>query len=480
MAVLIALFLLSCALAFSQSSKIAYSRFFGGRIDADAHAVCVDIAGNAYIVGNTFAARSGEPVHDDFPVSPSSFFKERSLGRQGFLIKLDPTGKTIFSTLLPTNNVEGIALDRLGNIYLTGEYLGRSNATPGAFQEQSHGGGDGHYSGEAYVMKLDATGTRLLWATNLGGSRYERAGGIAVDSQNRVYVTGWTTSLDFPLTQNAWQKTFTSKTWEDGAAFVTVFDPDGTRLVFSSFMGNSTNASGHAIKVDLQDQVFVTGNARAGFPTTKGAWREKGSGAFVAKVDIERGRLSYATYLGDGQIQAHAEAVDEDGNVYVTGYTDGASFPTTQGAYQSAANGKDVTAFVIKLNPAGTSAVFSTLLGGGTTEWGMAIGLDRNHQIYVTGRTSSGDFPTTDGAPQRQSPSDQEDVFCAVLTPDGEHLKFSTLIGGLGREFPYAMAVTNTGEAVVVGHTNSDWLVRPTNKTRRGELGTAFVLKLVP
>lgn len=139
-----------------------------------------------------------------------------------------------------------------------------------------------------------------------------------------------------------------------------------------------------------------------------------------------------------------------------------------------------MTAFVIRLNPAGTMAVFSTLLGGSTTEWGMAIGLDKRNRVYVAGRTSSKDFPTTDGAPQRRSSGDAEDVFCAVLTADGKSLEFSTLIGGLGREFPYAIAVTNTGEAVVVGNTTSDWFVLPTIKTHRGELGKAFVLRLVP
>lgn len=293
-------------------------------------------------------------------------------------------------------------------------------------------------------------------------------------------MTGWTTSPDFPVTGNAWQKTVAGKSWERGDAFVTVFDREGKRIVFSTLLGNSSNAWGESITLDRYDAVYVIGNTATGFPTTDAAWRTKGSGAFVAKLDIEHAKLLYATYLGDRELQAQSAKVDDEGKIYVTGYASPDTCPTTKGAYQTTSKAESVTAFVMKLNAAGSQPVFSTMLGGSTTEWGMAISLDKQKRVYVTGRTSSDDFPTTVNALQRRKSSTAEDVFLSVLDPTGSRLESSTLMGGSRSEFPHALAVTDSGHAVVVGFTASDWFVRSTNNTHRGEMGKAFVLRFAP
>jgi hypothetical protein len=487
--------LLMSGLSFGQTSRVIYSRFIGGKIDGWAEAAAIDSGGNTYVVGNSWSARADEQIPPDFPISPTSFFKERGRSRQGFLVKLSPSGKTIFSTLLPVRNAKAVALDQIGNVYIAGDHLWESHATAGAFQEKSHGGGDEHYAGEAFVMKIDMGGAKLLWATNLGGSKYEEAESIAVDSQSRVYVTGWTTSPDFPLTKDALQSKIASKKWDEGDAFVTVLEPDGKRMAFSTLFGNPANAWPKLIALDRLGAVYVSGNAFSGFPTTERAWRTSGSGAFAAKLEIQPARLVYSTFLRDDvgrtssgsvnqgdhfYMNVQSAIVDDGGSMYITGYASPAGYRTTSGAYQRASKVKGVTAFVMRLNSAGTQQVFSTFLGGSTSEWGMGIGLDRQKRVYVTGRTSSSDFPTTPAAPQRRLASSAEDVFLAVLDPTGGHLEFSTLLGGPKSDFPTALAVTSTGTAVVAGCTGSRWFLRPTIRTGDSEMGRAFVVSIRP
>jgi len=254
-------------------------------------------------------------------------------------------------------------------------------------------------------MKVDPTGSSLVYSTYLGGSGAEWGYAIALDSGGNAYVTGITFSTDFPTTAGAFQPAGSA------GAFVTKLDPAGSALVYSTYLGNG--AQGRGIAVDGGGNAYVTGlTDSADFPTTAGAYqvtyggRQAGSGgdAFVTKLDPTGSALVYSTYLGgNGSDWGYGIAVDAAGNAYVTGITSWITFPTTPDAFQphfSSGGGSSVNrtdGFFTKLDPTGSALVYSTYLGGGNA---LGIAVDSNGNVYVTGGTDSTNFPTTAGAYQ--------------------------------------------------------------------------------
>src|SRR5260221_63281 len=245
----------------------------------------------------------------------------------GFVTKLDATGSTlVYSTYLGAGaQGAGIAVDAEGNAYMTGQTgSAMFPTTPGAFQPVFGGG-----PVDAFVMKLNADGSALVYSTYLGGSNVEVGGGIAVDTGGNAYVTGGTDSTNFPTTPEAFQTV-------PGSGFVTKLDPTGSSLVYSTYL----NASSGAIAVDAQGNAYVTGTASTDFQTTPGAFQPVLAGsfdAFVAKINPPGSGLAYSTYLG-GTNEDHGNgiAVNAAGNAYVTGYTSSNNFPTTPDAAQPA------------------------------------------------------------------------------------------------------------------------------------------------
>ncbi len=226
--------------------------------------------------------------------------------------------------------------------------------------------------------------------------------GIAVDGTGNAYVTGQTNG-NFPTTAGAYQTAYGGGTTD---AFVAKLNPAGggaNDLVYSTYLGGSGDDTGYGIAVDSSGNAYVTGFADGGFPTTPSAYQTAYGGgtsdAFVAELNSAGNSLAYSTYLGgSGNDQGYAIAVDSAGNAYVTGYA-GGGFPTTAGAYQTVYGGND-DAFVTKLNASGSALVYSTYLGGSGYDQGCAIALDGTGPAYVTGFSSSSDFPTTSGAYQ--------------------------------------------------------------------------------
>ncbi|MEK5037561.1 SBBP repeat-containing protein [Sporosarcina sp. FSL K6-3457] len=253
-------------------------------------------------------------------------------------------------------------------------------------------------NGDAFVTKLNPTGTALVYSTYLGGTELDQGLGIAVDNAGNAYVTGDTLSANFPTTPGAFQTTFNAFT----DAFVTKLNPMGTQLVYSTYLGGSDYDSTTGIIVDNVGNAYVTGyTSSTDFPTTPGAFDTtyKGDGdAFVTKLNPTGSKLVYSTYLGGTDLdQGLGIAVDNAGNVYVTGATQSADFPTTTCAFDTTFNGV-IDAFVTKLNPAGTALLYSTYLGGSDFNQGYAIAVDNAHNAYVTGLTMSTDFPTSPNA----------------------------------------------------------------------------------
>ena len=370
---------------------------------------------------------------------------------------IDPT--LVYSTYLGgiRGNGSGIAVDSLGNAYVTGSTSSSSfPTTVGAFQTANAGGND------AFVTKLNADGTGLDYSTYLGGSDNDQASKIAVDSLGNAYVTGNTSSTDFPTTAGALQTANAGGSAFGGDAFVTKLNASGTGLLYSTYLGGSGDELGSGIAVDSLGNAYVTGNTSStDFPTTAGALQTANAGgsafggdAFVTKLNADGTGLEYSTYLGGSDNDfGRSIAVDSLGSAYVTGSTSSTNFPTTVGAFQTANAGVG-DAFVTKLNAAGTGIDYSTYLGGSKDDFASSIAVDSLGNAYVTGQTRSSNFPTTVGAFQPVGFTFPINVpFVTKLNASGTGLLYSTYLGGGNGSTGSGIAVDSLGSAYVTGST---------------------------
>ncbi len=403
---------------------------------------CVDPSGFTYLV---------EPGPGGFPYpTTSGAFQTTDKGTiNAIIVKLNQAGSALVYATYLGGSVEdqcfSIAADAGGNAYLTG-FAGSSDfpTTPGAYRAGPPVGPD------AFVAKLNPTGTALVYSTLLGGSSQDVGRSIVVDSDGDAYVGGYTQSTDFPTTSGAFM---TTKPSGSQSLFVTKVNPTGTALVYSTYLGGSGNDQLDALAIDGSGDAYVTGiTSSTDFPTTSGAYRTTASGssdAFVTKLNPTGTALAYSTYLGGSQQdEGQAIAVDASGSAYVTGYTASADFPTTPGVLGLSLTGTE-NCFVTKLSPAGNSLVFSTYLGGKTVDLGYGITVDGSGQVYVGGLTGSSDFPTTPGALKTTFISST--TFFSLLNPTATSLLYSTFWGGSGGEDDGARIGLDSSGAVYLG-----------------------------
>ena len=309
-----------------------------------------------------------------------------------------------------------------------------------------------------------------------------------MDSAGNAYVTGWTVSTDFP-TMNPLQPTYGGDPYGD--AFVTKISPEGSALVYSTYLGGSNWDQGYGIAVDSAGNAYVTGLTESNdFPTTPGAFQTTFGGyqdAFVAKLSPSGSALVYSTYLGGSSYDiGYGIAVDSAGNAYVTGLTQSTDFPTMNPLQPTYGGSDDV--FVAKLNPTGSALAYSTYLGGRWTDYGLGIAVDGAGNAYVTGATFSTDFPTTPGAFQRVCNGGSYcvhygDAFVSKINPSGSALVSSTYLGGSSYDQGASIAVDSAGNAYVTGSTgSSDFPVTPgafqTVCNGGSGCGDAFVAKI--
>jgi uncharacterized protein (TIGR03437 family) len=319
----------------------------------------------------------------------------------------------------------------------------------------------------------------LGYSTYLGGVAPDWGNAIAVDGAGSAYVTGSTQSTDFP-TQSAYQATIYH--WGQWDVFVTKLTPAGNALVYSTYLGGRDTDYGYGIAVDAAGSAYVMGHTKSiDFPTQsayQAAFQGGAYDAFVTKLTAAGNALGYSTYLGgSGDEQGSGIAVDGAGSAYVTGWTGSANFPT-QSPYQATRQGpKD--AFVTKLTTAGNALVYSTHLGGSGDEWGYGIAVDGAGSAYVTGYTSSINFPTL--SPYQAKNQGNIDAFVTKLTPIGNAPVYSTYLGGSGLDMGAGIAVDGTGSAYVTGSTQSaDFPTQSPYQATYGENADAFATKLAP
>jgi uncharacterized protein (TIGR03437 family) len=237
--------------------------------------------------------------------------------------------------------------------------------------------------------------------------------------------------------------------------FVAKLSPDGSTLVYATYLGGAGFDTASAIAVDSANNVYLGGTGAGGFPTTTGAYRAQGAGAFAAKLNPTGTALVYSTFLGDtGSGVTSGVAIDSAGNAYAAGSTYSLTFPATPGAIRSAIGNGNSAAFLVKLNPTGTAAVYASILGGHGDSSASAVAVDSAGNAYLAGSSDAADFPLTSAAFQK-SAAGGADAFVVKLNPAGSNLVYGTLLGGSGADRALGLAIDSGGAALVSGSTSS-------------------------
>ena len=442
---------------------LVYSTYLGGSDDDWGYGITVDSSGNAYVTGTTDST--------DFPTANPFQATNNATATTGyptaFVAKLNSTGSAlVYSTYLGGSDEDvgfGIAVDSSGNAYVTGLTYSNDFPTANPFQGTCLSCNPSlHNSYNAFVAKLNPTGSALVYSTYLGGTHNDQGNGIAVDSSGNAYVTGWTNSSDIP-TANPLQATYGG----NGDAFVAKLNAAGSALVYSTYLGGSSYDFGTGIAVDSSGNAYVTGETwSTDFPTadpfqaTCSSCSTGYSDVFVAKLNAAGSALVYSTYLGgSGSDYGSGIAVDSSGDAYVTGNTSSTDFPTANPLQATnkatAATGKP-TAFIAELNSTGSALYYSTYLGGSSEDYGNGIAVDSSGNAYVTGYTTSTDFPTANPFQATCGGcTSYTDAFVAELNAAGSALVYSTYLGGSSDDYGNGIAVDSSGNAYVTGHTYS-------------------------
>lgn len=449
-------------------TAILYSTYLGGSDSDYAYGLAVDSAGNAYVAGLTkstnFPVTAGvfQPTFGGSP-SPCDDY----LCGDTFVTKLNSTGSAlIYSSYLGgsgNEHPEGLVIDSLGNAYVAGE-TGSTDfpTTPGAFQTQLKGtdtcggrSGDTVLCHNAYLTKVNPTGTKLVFSTYLGGSSGDGAGGVAVDSTGRASVVGNTCSADFPVTARAFQPAYAGGC----DIFVSAFNAAGSQLLYSTYFGGTSYEATYSAAQDPAGNIYLSGFTQStDLPVTAGAAQTTYGGngdALVAKFNPRlsgAASLVYSTYLGGSQIDFGAAiAVDAQGNAYTVGDTSSTDFPVVN-SLQAARHGASDT-FLTKLNPQGSAILVSTYLGGSGDQNTDNVAVDSAGNIYLAGWTGSGDFPTTPRAFQPAFGGGPTDIFVAKISPNSAAgVSFTPAALTFG---PQAVGTTSPAQTVILHDVGS-------------------------
>jgi len=435
---------------------LVYCGYIGGSDYDSGHSIAVDSMGNAYITGETDSTQGTFPV----AVGPDLTYNG---GVDAFVVKINATGTALlYAGYIGGSDDDagyGVAVDSAGNAYITGS-TGSSEATfpvtvgPDLAFNGSNGKND------AFVAKIKADGTGLIYCGYIGGIGQDGGYSIAVDKAGNAYVTGRTSSTEtsFPVSVGP------DLTYNGGSmdAFVAKVKVDGTGLVYCGYIGGSGYEEGWGIAADSIGNTYVTGytsSFEATFPVTVGPDLTYNGGAwdaFVAKISGAGTGLTYAGYIGGSDYdRGHSIAIDESGNAYITGQTQSseASFPISVGPYLTYSGGGDT--FVAKVNATGTTLVYCGYIGGSAYDSGTGVAVDGVGNAYIVGQTESTEstFPITGGPDLTHNGN--RDVFVAKVTAAGTGLVYAGYVGGAGGDFGFSIAIDSEGSAYITGRTVS-------------------------
>jgi hypothetical protein len=451
-----------------------FSTYFGGNADERSGGIALDEHGNIYVAGYTRAADfpTLNAVQPTFGGSSCSFSRCANI----FVARFDPTGHNLlYCTYLGGDGsawARDIAVDPSGNAYIMGDLDTSNFPTVNAVQASLSGFAD------AFAVKLNRSGSSIVYATYLGGSDHENGNGIAADMAGNAYIVGKTSSSNFP-TQNAFQGSYGGG-MDD--AFVAKLSSTGDSFAFSTLLGGEEDEGAEGVFVDDRGRTYVVGKTwSTGFPTVnayQGTNVVSDDDAFVTMLQSSGTTARFSTFLGgSGFDYGRAVAVDVAGSVYVVGSTSSSDFPTINALQGARALESDM--FLAKLNAAGSALVYSTYLGGSGTDIPYGIAVDPRGNAHIVGSTTSADFPTVD--PIEPSDGIIRDALVVQMNSRGDALFHSShLSGSNGRDIARGVAVDQHGAAYIIGETaSSDF---PTKNafmaTNPGQSETPFVMKL--
>lgn len=372
-------------------TAIIFATYLGGEESDYAYGVSVDSAGNVFVSGATLSY--------DFPATPGAFDTTRDGRSDGFVVKFDPTGRTMrYGTFIGgmfDDWAGESAVDGGGNVYAPGHTNSPDfPVTPGAFDTHMDGSEDG------YTLKLNAAGSALIYSTFLGGDNIygDYPSALAVDPQGNAYVSGITSGF-FPVTPGAFDESFNGGEYD---VFLTKVNPQGSGLLYSTYLGARADDLFYGIAIDSGPggfNAYVTGLISTGdFPVTPQAYDRTYNGgydAFITKFNATGSGLDYSTYLGGSGDEVGDGIAVHQGLVHVSSHTTSASFPVTLNAFDRTNNGGGSDVFLTTFNRAGSALVASTFLGGNSVDYGTTVAVDRSGNPVVAGQTGSRNFPAT-------------------------------------------------------------------------------------
>ncbi len=432
-----------------------------------------DIAADIEIDQNGFIYIAGGTSSPYFPTTNGASDVIYGGVDDGFVCKLSPDGEEIiYSTFIGGDSIDQIAdisVDSTGCVYVTG-YTQSSDfpITSGALNTTYNGGNE-----DGFVCKLSSDGSTLEYCTYIGGSSDDKSTSITIDDSGNVFITGQTDSADFPITMGAYNDTLTGSM---DNTFVCKVNSDGTDLLYSTFIGEADDTIGSHLEIDGEGYAYVSGKTyNTNFPTTIGAFDQSyngGGDGYLCKINLDGSDLVYATFLGGSMTEnIKSMCIDHLGNIYLAGYTNSVDFPTIMGAFDETFN-ENSDGFLCKINSDGSDLLYSSYLGGSGSDYAYAISLDYEDNVWVTGYTSSSNFPTTIDAYDQYLNNGTQDVFLSKFNISENNCQYSTFLGGSGIDMALGLAFNNNGQPYITGRSSSSDFPTTSKSLMMFETGT--------
>jgi len=431
------------------------STYLGGSGDDDTYEpmLVTDSQGNIFVTGYTYSY--------DFPTTMGAYSNDFNGYTDRFIAKFNQNMDSLLAcTFIGGSNNEygmGICIDEFDQVYISGyTYSDDFPTTNDSYCNSLNGYGD------VFVSKFSNDLTQLLSSTFIGGSNIEGSTwpriDMSIDELNNIYITGLTLSNDFPMMNNSYDKSYNEGV-SGGDLFIIKLDSNLENLLASTYLGGYSDEWRPSIIIDDSGYVFICGETQSpNFPTTADSYNNTFNGgisdAFICKFSNDLSTLLASTFIGGNHQEETLCIRKYNTDIYIGGYTKSINFPTTNGVYNNNYNGGERDAYIAKLNSNLSELKNSTFIGGQQQENINDI-LVNQSGVYATGRTSSYDFPTTEGAYDQVFNGGTNDAFICMLNFDLSELKHSTYIGGSGDDESFSIAINQDDNLILAGLTGS-------------------------
>ncbi len=435
---------------------LVYSTFLGNSSPDQGLDIATMSNGEAFVTGYTESS--------SYPIISGSYDISYNGFRDVFVTHLNAAGSAlIYSTYIGGSDDEygyGIAVNSSGEAFVVGRTASTNYPTVSAYDAIFNGGAE-----DAFITKLNAAGTSLVYSTYLGGSRNERAADVVINSSDEAFITGGTSSADFPTIAGSYDVSYNG-IYHSGSipydydVFVVRMRANGSSPFYSTYIGSTEDELGEAITVDASNRAYVTGYTySSGFPTASAYDASFNSttgnhDAFVLRLVSSGKSLNYSTFIGgSGEDVGYGIAVNSANEAFIAGRTSSSNYPTAGSSYDATSNGNQ-DAMVSKLSATGSALLYSTYLGSSDSDIAFEIAIDATDGMYIVGETYSSNYPVTAGC-HDNTLGGTSDAFVTKINSGGSTLDYSTFLGGSNSDAAYSLALEGTSTVYVCGQTNS-------------------------